>query len=57
MRIVERMVCGECGPRKMKTAQLIFKPAPGKEDVTECAFCHRIRYCKCWAIRIGRDKP
>lgn len=56
MRVLERMICTECAPGKMKAAQLVYRPAPGKEAVTECAFCHKTRYCKCWQIRIGRDK-
>ena len=52
----DRMICTGCAPRKMKLAQLIYKEVPGKEDVTECAFCHEMRYCRCWRIRFGRDR-
>lgn len=53
---VERMICCECGPRKLRGAQLIYREIPEKADVTECAFCGKIRYCRCWQIRIGGKK-
>lgn len=49
----ERMVCSACGPRKMKAAQLIFREIPEKADVTRCAFCGEIRFCRCWEFRFG----
>lgn len=54
MITVERMICTECAPRKLIKAQMKFySRAPGKDDVAECSFCHRIRYCKCWRFQIG----
>lgn len=54
MRLVERMLCNDCGPRKLINAQMTYKRSPGKDDCAECAFCHRERPCKCYQIAIGR---
>ena len=54
MRLVERMICTDCGPRKLEKAKMRYSRKPGKDNVAECAFCHRERVCKCYQIAIGR---
>ena len=54
MRIVERLLCPECGPRKLIDAGMRYKRSLGGDDFAECAFCHRERLCKCYLIAIGR---
>lgn len=54
MRLVDRMLCTDCGPRKLIEAELRYKRSPGKDEFAECAFCHRNRLCKCYQIAIGR---
>ena len=53
MKIVEKMICSECERKKMRPALLIYKEVPDSGVVTWCDFCHEMRYCKCWKIRIG----
>lgn len=54
MKLVDRMLCTDCAPRKLLEAEMSFKRLPGKDDFAECAFCHRQRPCKCYQIAIGR---
>ena len=54
MILLERMICTECERKKLLPAGLKTRfRAPGKNDVAQCAFCHQVRYCKCWRIEIG----
>ena len=50
---MERMICSQCERKKLRPSMLIYKEAPGREQVTWCSFCHEMRYCKCLKIRIG----
>ena len=50
MKIRERMLCSECAPRKLLQAEMTYKRSPGRDDVAACAFCGRIRPCKCYQI-------
>ncbi len=54
MRLVERLICTDCGPRKLQQAEMHYKRQPGKDDTAVCAFCHKERVCKCYQIAIGR---
>ena len=59
MKEVERMLCTECGPRKLVAAGLKYSRKPGKDGIARCDFCDggknsRERVCKCYGIRIGR---
>ena len=54
MTLVKRMICVECERRKLRPAGLSAYRRKTEEDgVSECAFCHEMRYCKCYVIAIG----
>ncbi len=54
MRLVERLLCSDCAPRKLIMAEMHYKRSPGKDEFAECAFCHEKHACKCYQIAIGR---
>lgn len=56
MKMVERLLCSRCGPKKLIQAEMTFKRSPGKDDVGVCAFCHRETACKCYVIAICKDR-
>ncbi len=56
MRIHERMLCRDCAPEKLIRAELTYSRSPGKDDIAECAFCRRVRPCKCYQIMTEKKK-
>ena len=56
MKIRERMLCGECAPRKLLQAEMDWSRCPGKDDLAVCAFCGRERPCKCYRIKTEKGK-
>lgn len=54
MTLVTRRICVECEQRKFLPARISAYRRKTEEDgVSECAFCHEMRYCKCYVIAIG----
>ena len=54
MILNERMICTECERKRFLPARLsAFRRKPDGDGVAECAFCHQVRYCKCYVIAIG----
>ena len=50
---VRRWLCKDCAPAKLIGAGLRYGRSPSGDREDKCAFCGRLRFCKCYYIEIG----